>query len=420
MTTPIAAFRARRTLYAKPRTLPELRSQEDAEYAIRRRVAISYGLLVLNALGYTGAFVHIPGTVGKAITQGALPLALILLLTVNRPVLFRPNVFLCLMSLLSIDAFVTALQPQYLGTVYRTFRLAEFVIALWLLTPWWGRSDRLLLRCHMTTLSTILGSVVLGLLVAPGQAFAQGRLGGALWQIPPTQVAHYAAVLSGLVIVLWLCGQVSGRRTLLTVVCAGSILLLTHTRTALVAMAAGILIAGMSLIVTRARARKLFAAVGVLVAIGALTLSGFITTWLVRGQGTPGLTDLTGRTKVWGQLLALPRDKFQEIFGSGLSNSSFNGLPIDSTWLSAYQEQGLLGDTLCGAILLFLLLAVYLQLRGTGRAVALFLIIYCLLASLTEDGFNDVTPYLLDLTIAASMLVPAAAARFRRENRAGP
>jgi hypothetical protein len=33
---------------------------------------------------------------------------------------------------------------------------------------------------------------------------------------------------------------------------------------------------------------------------------------------------------------------------------------------------------------------------------------YCLVASFTEVGFTDVSPYLLDLTVAASLLVPSS------------
>ena len=114
---------------------------------------------------------------------------------------------------------------------------------------------------------------------------------------------------------------------------------------------------------------------------------------------------------MWGPLLALPRDKFQEIFGFGLSNSSFNGLPIDSNWLSSYQEQGLLGVIICAAILLFLLVAAYFQPHGIQRALALFIVTYCLVASFTEVGFTDASMYLLDLTVAASLLVPPTADR---------
>ena len=176
-------------------------------------------------------------------------------------------------------------------------------------------------------------------------------------------------------------------------------------------MVAGILVAGLSLIVAKARVRKLFATAGAVAGVAVMTLSGVITTWLARGEGTGELTNLTGRTKVWGPLLAFPRDKFQEIFGFGLSNDSFNGLPIDSNWLASYQEQGLFAVAVCATILVFLLVMAYFQPRGMQRALALFLVTYCLVASFTEVGFTDVSPYLLELTLAASLLVPTAEGR---------
>jgi hypothetical protein len=295
--------------------------------------------------------------------------------------------------------------------VYRTFRLAEFFAVLWLLTPWWGRRDLLLVRCHLASLGVVLASVLLGLFVAPGHAMAGGRLTGVFWVIPATQVAHYAAVVLGLVVVLWLSGKVRGQATALIAVVTVAILILTHTRTALVGTVAGILVAGLSLIVAKARVRKFFAAASIVASIVIITLSSVITTWLARGQGTDQLTELTGRTKVWGPLLAFPRDNFQMIFGFGMSNDSFNGLPIDSNWLAAYQTQGLFGVVLCATILLFLLVAAWFQPRGVQRALALFLVAYCLVASFTEVGFTDASMYLLDLALAASLIVPSAAGR---------
>jgi hypothetical protein len=391
------------------RKAPALGPAEARERSIRRRVALVWALLVLNVLTYTGSLLPVPGAVGKAITQGALPLALLVALTVNRRVTVRPNVFLCLVGLLVIGTIVTALRPQYFGTVYRTFRLAEFFAVLWLLTPWWGRRDLLLVRCHLASLGVVLASVLLGLFVAPGHAMAGGRLTGVFWVIPATQVAHYAAVVLGLVVVLWLSGKVRGQATALIAVVTVAILILTHTRTALVGTVAGILVAGLSLIVAKARVRKFFAAASIVASIVIITLSSVITTWLARGQGTDQLTELTGRTKVWGPLLAFPRDNFQMIFGFGMSNDSFNGLPIDSNWLAAYQTQGLFGVVLCATILLFLLVAAWFQPRGVQRALALFLVAYCLVASFTEVGFTDASMYLLELALAASLIVPSAA-----------
>lgn len=374
-----------------------------------RRVGITWYLLVLNAAtfykGLSGF--PIPGSVGKIVTQGALPVALVFALSVNRRLLVRPNVFLCLVGLLVLDTILTIMEPQHFGTLYRTVRFVEFYAVLWLLTPWWGRRDLFLLRCHLRAYYVLLISAGVGIFLFPGKSLGGGRLTGAIWPIPPPQVAHYSAIVIGLVLVLWLGGVLAGRQALL--ISAGSliILILTHTRTALLAMVVGVIIAGLSLIKAKPRVRRFFAWAGALVGITLLTASSLLVTWLARGEGTSELKNLTGRTKVWGPLLSFPRDKFQEIFGFGLSNSSFNGLAIDSNWLSSYQEQGLLGAVTCGVILFFLMATAYLQPRGVQRALALFLITYCLIASFTEDGFTDATTYLLELTLAASLFVPS-------------
>jgi hypothetical protein len=95
---------------------------------------------------------------------------------------------------------------------------------------------------------------------------------------------------------------------------------------------------------------------------------------------------------------------FQQIFGFGLTNGSVNGLPIDSNWLVAYLEQGLFGVVVCAAMILFLLVTAFLQPPGTRRALALFLVTYSLVASFTQVGFAQPTTYLLELTLAASLL----------------
>src|SRR5215813_6717328 len=189
MSMPVAALRR------SPRAVT-LNPAEVSERSIRRRVSVVWGLLYLNTLVYEpGSILKIPSFAGKGITQGALPLAILVALTINPKIRVRPNGFLCLLSLLVLDTVITAADPQHVGTVYRTFRLAEFVFALWLLTPWWGRSDMLLLRCHLRWILVALGTVAVGLLVAPGHALAQGgRLSGVIWPMGPTQIAQYAAI----------------------------------------------------------------------------------------------------------------------------------------------------------------------------------------------------------------------------------
>ena len=57
---------------------------------------------------------------------------------------------------------------------------------------------------------------------------------------------------------LWLARLLRGRVTLVGVTFAVAILLLTHTRTALVGLVVGILVAGLSLFTVSARVRKFF------------------------------------------------------------------------------------------------------------------------------------------------------------------
>lgn len=383
---------------------------------VRRRVGLAWALLVLDALTFYPhvSALPIPSSIGKIVTQGALPAAILVALSVNRRAIIRPNVLLCLLCLLVLDATITSLQPQHLGTIYRTFRLAEFVTTLWLLSPWWGRRDLLLIRCHLIAIGTLLASVLLGALPLKSYAFPaydEGRLTGAIWPVPATQVAHYAAVTVGLMSLLWLGRRVPGKLAGTVIFLSLAILLLTHTRTALAALTSGLVVAGLSMLRTSGRTRKFFAWVGVAAGIGAVTGAGAITTWLARGQGTDQLNKLTGRTVVWAELVNYPRSAFQEIFGFGLSNSSFNGLPIDSNWLSSYEELGFVGVVVCATILVYLLTAAFFQPRGLERALALFLIVYCLIASFTETGFTDASTYMLDVALAASLLVQPARGR---------
>jgi len=330
---------------------------------------------------------------------------------VNRKLVIRPNLFLCLETLLVIEALVTTFEQVHLGSVYRIFRFAEFIAVLWLLTPWWGRSDLLLLRAHVRWLWVLLGSVTIGLLLHPGKAYSGGRLIDIVWPVQATEVGHYAAVAIGLAVVMWLGGLQRGRTTLCVLAVAGVLLLLSHTRTSAIAMLAGILIAGVSLFATRDRARKFFAVSGGVLSVVIVTAASVITTWLDRGQSGTQLTSLTGRTDFWGMVIHFPRDRFQEIFGFGLSNVSVNGLPIDSNWLVAYMQMGLFGAVICGVVVLFLLVTAFFQPPSPQRALALFLITYCLVASFTQVGFADVTTYLLEITLAMSLLVPSAESR---------
>jgi hypothetical protein len=373
-------------------------------------VVLVWGALFLNVLTFsrTGTVVPIPETVGKLITQAAAPVAVLLAIMVNRRAVVRPNLVLALLSVMAVVALAASVHNEYLfPSAFRAVRMLVFLGVLWLISPWFGRRDMLLLRCHRLCLCAILGSVYLGVLVSPGLAFAfDGRLAGVIWPIPPTQVAHYAAVLLGISVLLWMCRVVPGRSSLVLVLLAAVPLFLTHTRTALLAAALGLAVACASLFLGHVRVRRTSALGTALGIVVATVFASQLTTWVLRGESAEEVGALTGRTKVWSEVFALDRPPIQDLFGSGLSNQSFDGLPIDSNWVAGYLDQGWFGVAMQAAVLLVLLLMAVTHVRGPQRAVALFLVIYCLVASITETGLGAPSTYFLDLTVALALLLP--------------
>jgi hypothetical protein len=368
----------------------------------------AWAALFLNTLAFAGlpTVIPIPTTVGQMVTQGALVAAFLLAFLANPHGVIRPNLFLVLLTILGVVALMVSIHNEFmLGSTFRACRLLGFTMVLWLLTPWLGRSDFALMRSHLTCLRVVLGTVLVGAVVAPGKAFSyDGRLSGAVWPIPPTQVAHYAAVLLGCTVVLWFAGAIRGRTTLLTLLGAGLALIGTHTRTALLAMTIGLAVAGASMFLGHARVRRTSATLSVISIIAAAFFAQLIVGWLSRGQTLAEATQLTGRTKVWSSITGLQRPWLEEAFGTGLSNKSFNGLPIDSNWLAVYLDQGWFGVMVDAALLIILILLAVTHQRGVRRALALFLVTYCLVASITETGLGDASPYLLELVVAASLL----------------
>jgi O-antigen ligase len=229
-------------------------------------------------------------------------------------------------------------------------------------------------------------------------------LAGIIWPIPPPQVAHYAAVMLGTTVLLWMCRAISGRGALAWIVVTFATLIAAHTRTAVLALVAGLVCALASLFLSQTRVRRTFFLGGTTVVLVGALFASEIRSWALRGQSAQDVGDLTGRTKVWSQVLSTPRSPVHDLFGSGLSNLSWDGLPIDSTWVGTYLDEGLFGVVVVAALVVFLLLSALSDRPGPGRAIAIFLIVYCVFASITETGLGAPSPYLLDLMVAASLI----------------
>jgi hypothetical protein len=378
--------------------------------------------LFVNVLAPGGnpTVIPIPRPLFQAVAQGSLVLALAFALLANRRLVVRPNLFMTLLTALALSSLAISLHNQFVvGSVYRGVRLLAFVACLWLLTPWWGRRDLVLLRAHRVAMWAILALVLVGTAIAPGKAFAfEGRLSGTIWPVPPTQVAHYAAVLFGTSAILWMCRVITGRHALVAVAASTIALIGTHTRTALLGAAIGVALR-LGQLVPRPRTRAQGLGLhggghhrrhGGLRApdrLLALTRSDG------RGRGTVDRAHqgLVRRVRHTPSHHGCP-------VRIGLVKQVFDGLAIDSNWVASYLDQGWFGVVLQAAMLLLLLAMAATHVRGPRRAVALFLVVYGVISSITETGIGDASPYILDLVVAASLL--SSRPTNRADNRAEP
>src|ERR1700727_1328707 len=134
-----------------------------SDKAVRSRLGWVWALLLFDVLTYSKtptSVIPLPAIVGKGLTAAALGVALVLVLTINRRLLVRPNILLLLFTLLGIASVAMSIRGYFgIGTLYRCMRLFVFVAVLWLTTPWWGRRDMLLCRIHLRVLAIVLASV---------------------------------------------------------------------------------------------------------------------------------------------------------------------------------------------------------------------------------------------------------------------
>ncbi len=394
------------------RTATRIRGEATVEPASStpKWAALAWALLIINTLGSTGAktVIPLPRSVSQLVTMGSLMTAFVIALALNKHLRIRPSAYLLLLTLLLLSSILASADlKEGAGALFRCFRLTVFLSTLWLLTRWWDGGFGFV-RSHIRTYGIVLASVAVGLVVSPGNAMPEeygGRLSGAVWPLTPPQIGQYAAVISGLTLLLWFGRRTTWRSALIIVVPALALLLLTHTRTATLGLLAGLLVAFLSMALTSARARKVFAWTAGIGGVGGLVLAGALQAWFLRGQSADNFSSLTGRAKVWDALLEAPRTTSEYIFGVGLTDKSYDGLPIDNSWLAIYHEQGFVGIALVAGFLLTLVVVAVLRPPSLARACAIFLITYCISASYTEAGLGDASPYLLHLALAASLLV---------------
>jgi hypothetical protein len=234
--------------------------------------------------------------------------------------------------------------------------LLVFVAILWLLTPFWGRRDQLLARCHLRAIIVVLATVVVGCHARTGTGRrAQGRLAGVIWPIPPPQVAHYAAVGAGIALVLWMCNRMRRSQAFAIGGAGILIMLLSHTRTALLALVAGLSLRRAVAPAVRKRVRRAAMAAMIVVPLVAIPMAPAISTGST--ATSPPSSSATSRAGRPSGTASSPPPGRSSCSGSvpGSPTSPSTACPSTAPGSALYQDEGLVGVGLVAGIMVVLL-----------------------------------------------------------------
>ncbi|GAB3531978.1 membrane protein [Arthrobacter tecti] len=323
-------------------------------------------------------------------------------------------------------AYLVLIAMAQANPIEGALRSMRFSLALLLVVMIWtlvrGR-PAMLIRAGMLAFAVLAGTVVLGLVLSPSQAWldgepfgAGGRLMGAYLPMMPPRVGEAGAILAGLAVILWADRRVSVTLLLPALSAGIALILLSRTRTAALALILGLAVAFALSSRSRLGKRGLLS-LGATVA-GALPFAGPVLDWAMREQDIEMIGKLSGRTSVWDFILSRDLESGVWLFGHGLGHKrivlrrgegDIASVPIDNSWISTYWETGVVGVTL---IALALLAAVIYTVRTPdvlARAASLFLITYVLIASINESGLSDLSSLTLLIVLAVSI---SAASRF--------
>ena len=316
-----------------------------------------------------------------------------------------------LYSIMAIIGLVTPLGGRAgLGSMFRAVRFLLTLLLLLQLLPVFAHDRYIPLRGHLAMMKVITVSTLLTMAV--GKGFDnEGRLITQLPALTAPGLAQWTALFCFLLVFLMLQRAIPVRSGLAWLAASSICLLLSHSRTPLVAGGAGFVAGLLAMFVSSQRARRLVSWTLFFVPVAALMFGPAVQAWFLRGQDQSQLNTLTGRTKAWAKVYAFPRDFYSRLFGVGLTDKSIEGLPIDSGYLSVYHEQGRVGVAVITLIFVVFLARILIRRPSMARAVALFLLVYVLIASYTETGIGDMSGYVLHLMLAMVMVVLPVVAR---------
>jgi hypothetical protein len=316
--------------------------------------------------------------------------------------------------------------PAWLSASFRAARLGLTVVAVFLVCEIVSRSGGDVIEAYTKAVTFFLALFLVEAVVFSEQAWRSAGFGTDLMRlqgvIPPLE-PNAIGELSGVVIVLGVIGiGVLRPRVWVPGIVIGLIaLVLTITRipaaSALVACIAGLAIARRNSI-----SRRVLATIVVVAVVAALFASSDLLRWMKRDQPDDLIYNVTGRTPSWVAVFSEQRATLEMLFGEGLGakvvevEGPIGYLSINSSWLAAYQETGLIGVGLLAVMLVGAIAATARRCRYDPRcALGFGLLVYLLIWSLAETGLDDTSTAVVNVLIASSVLVFTAALPRRSE-----
>ncbi len=307
-------------------------------------------------------------------------------------------------ALIMVVAIVLSLCGAYdAGTLsasivqsFRILMIAATVVLMFVIS----RRNEDVLVCLLIALGLVaLVAAVTGLAnYSPG-----GRLGGGIPQIHPNELAGIAVPpFIGLIVLILRRGV--RLLPLLSVGVFGGVIILTGSRTSLLAMAIAVAVA---LVVNgpwRGSVTTLFLLL--LPIVYVILVSGVLDQLASRG-GTTGTSDsLESRMNAWKVVLGWDPMSWARWLGKGLSvkivevDSGWVPVqPLDSSLVSLLAQVGIVGAVLVLGIVLWMLITSLV--RGDVRGLVFPLLIFVVIRSVTENGLLDAAPmFALFLTMA--------------------
>lgn len=294
----------------------------------------------------------------------------------------------------------------------RVARLGLGIAIPLLLWRWLGGRPESFLGAHRTAYLLLGLTVAAGLVAVPSAAwdetFSGGdRLQGVFLPAHPTGVGEIGAVLAGLTVTALTFHKIGRLPAGILVGLGLSLIVLSRTRTAAVALVMA-LFAAFCLTRKYRRGRRALLTILLLV-LFAIPLATPVQSWLARGQTGRELTSFTGRTGAWSAVIDQEASLRTVILGHGLGNKGvvlrrgegdIDVMGIDSGWLTLFWETGLLGVALVLMALVATFIAVSRSPTPHVRAAAGFLVSYVVMASVTESGLSDLSSHTLHILVA--------------------